>query len=697
LLNLVQAQQRLLAQYGLANNITQPQQVLQAQQQHFHNNRHHNPPPTPPGFSPFPAPQAHLSATVHQTQQSASSAQQQVPQVSQHSPGSFAGYNGQETLLPQAFNTLTLQDLGDVGWNMDTGASSHLNSNANNLSTIYNKSIYPSVFVGNGNSIPVTNTGHSLLPNPHRPLHLHNVLITSHIVKNLIYVRQFTRDNKVSIDFDEFGFSVKDYLTRQILLRCDSTGDLYPVTTPTSYPQAFLASHHTWHQRLGHPGNEVLRSLLSDNSILCNKVKSPQLCHACQLGKHVRLPFHVSDTVVNSVFDIVHSDLWTSPLPSQSGIKYYVIFLDHFSHYLWVYPLRNKSDTFAKFVEFRSLVKTQFNAEIKAFQCDHGGEFDNTIFHQLFTKHGIHTRFSCPRTSQQNGKSERMIRTINNLIRTLLFQAHLPPHFWVEALHMATYLLNILPSTAINNDTPHFRLYNTKPNYTYLRVFGCLCYAHVDTNHKLGPRSTPCIFLGYPSNHRGFRCLNLSTNKIIISRSVTFDETIFPYGSVTPNDAPSYTFLDTTPNIIPRHILQQPNSIISTHNPHPTSPNPSTPSHITTTDTTQLQSTQTNTSPENTTPGPTSTVQPNPPPPPVTHPTDPNTCTNPTSTHPMVTRFQVGTNKKNPRYNCHVSTISPIPKSHVFAIKNPNWQRAMLDEYNALIKNNTWVLVPRPF
>ncbi|GJR37984.1 retrovirus-related pol polyprotein from transposon TNT 1-94 [Tanacetum coccineum] len=61
----------------------------------------------------------------------------------------------------------------------------------------------------------------------------------------------------------------------------------------------------------------------------------------------------------------------------------------------------------------------------------------------------------------------------------------------------------------------------------------------------------------------------------------------------------------------------------------------------------------------------------------------------------MVTRFHVGTNKKKSRYNCHVSTISLFPKSYTIAIKDPNWQRAMLDEYNALIKNNTWVLLPR--
>ncbi|GKD24040.1 hypothetical protein Tco_1225743 [Tanacetum coccineum] len=116
---------------------------------------------------------------------------------------------------------------------MDTGGSSHLNSNANNLSTILNSCIYPFVFVGDGKSIPVANMGHSTLSTPHRTLHLNNVLITSNIVKNLIFVR----DNKCTIEFDEFGFSVKEFWTRQILLICDSTGDLYPVTKPTP-PQA---------------------------------------------------------------------------------------------------------------------------------------------------------------------------------------------------------------------------------------------------------------------------------------------------------------------------------------------------------------------------------------------------------------------------------------------------------------------------
>ncbi|GJZ33693.1 ribonuclease H-like domain-containing protein [Tanacetum coccineum] len=379
---------------------------------------------------------------------------------------------GQATNLPHAFSTETLRDLNNGAWNMDTSVSSHLNSSVTSLNTVFNTCMYPSISVGDGHSIPVTNTGHSILPTPTKSLHLNNVLITPHIVKNLIYVRQFIRDNNCTIEFDAFGFSVKDFLTRWVLLRCDSTGDLYPVTAPSPIPHAFLVSQHTWHQRLGHPRGEVLRRLVSSNFISYNKEKPPVLCHACQLGKHVRLPFVSSSTVISSCFDIIHSDVWTSPIPSLSGFKYYVLFLDHYSQFVWVYPLVNKSDVMSKFVLFRNYVRTQFKCEIKSFQCDHGGEFDNRRLHTLFAQNGIQFRFSCPQTSQQNGKSERMVRTINNLIRTLLFQANLPPTFWVEALNMATQLLNILPSTAIANDIPYTRLYGKDPNYTLLRIFG---------------------------------------------------------------------------------------------------------------------------------------------------------------------------------------------------------------------------------
>nr|GFB08606.1 ribonuclease H-like domain-containing protein [Tanacetum cinerariifolium] len=346
------------------------------------------------------------------------------------------------------------------------------------------------------------------------------------------------------VEFDAYGFSVKDYQTQKILLRRDSTDDLYPVTQQPQLQTPVLSfSSTTWHRRLGHPEDDMLRRLEPSNLISCNKSKLPALCHACQLGKHVKLPFHSSQSYVKSVFEIIHSDIWKSPIPSESGIKYYAIFLDHFSHFVWVYPLHKKSDLFDNFVAFRAYVNKQFNVDIKALQCNHGGEYDNTRFHDLFRQNGIQFRFSCPRTSQQNGKSKRMLHTINNLIRTLLFQAHIPSSYWVEALNMAAHLLNILPSTTINNEIPFTKLYNQTPTYEHLRVFGCLCYPHVDVAHKLEPRFRPCIFLGYLANHRDYRCLDLVTNKIIISRHVRFDEDVFSFGNFTSPTKPTYDFL----------------------------------------------------------------------------------------------------------------------------------------------------------
>ncbi|KAJ9566982.1 hypothetical protein OSB04_002948 [Centaurea solstitialis] len=453
----------------------------------------------------------------------------------------------QATSLPELFSSMSLQDPDAANWHMDTGATDHVHANSGILHSVIDNHDSRSIRVGNGSLMPVMLTGHAPfpMPNPYRPLHLNNILISPNIIKNLISVRQFTRHNKVSIEFDAFGFTVKDYQTRRPLIRCDSDGPLYPVQSTT--PQVLLStSRSTWHQRLGHPNDQVLQSLVSNNVISCNFNKNATICNSCQLGKHIKLPFFNSSSTVSHAFEIIHSDVWTSPIPSISGLRYYVIFLDHYTHYLWVYPLKRKSDVFAKFHEFFHYVKNHFHTTIQFFQCDNGGEYNNQTFHDFFASHGIQFRFSCPHTSQQNGKSERMLRTINNTVRTLLFHAHLPPTYWVEALHMAIHLLNLLPSTAINLDTPHYRLYQKHPSYSHLRIFGCLCYPHLTTPHKLGPRSSPCVFLGYPSLHRGFRCLDLSTKRIIISRHVTFDESIFPFGSVTPNDPPSYSFLDDT-------------------------------------------------------------------------------------------------------------------------------------------------------
>jgi hypothetical protein len=122
---------------------------------------------------------------------------------------------------------------------------------------------------------------------------------------------------------------------------------------------------------------------------------------------------------------------------------------------------------------------------------------------------------SCPYTSPQNDKAECIIRSINNVIRTLLIQASLPGRYWAEGLHTTTYLLNRLPTMTIQAACPHLVLFGYAPSYEHLRVFGCTCYPNMTATmpHKLSPCSTRCVFLGYFADHKGYHCLDLSINR----------------------------------------------------------------------------------------------------------------------------------------------------------------------------------------
>ncbi|GJU21334.1 ribonuclease H-like domain-containing protein [Tanacetum coccineum] len=235
---------------------------------------------------------------------------------------------------------------------MDTGATSHLSSHTSNLQTSFLNRNFYSVIVGNGSFIPVTHSGHVQIPNPYRPLHLRNVLVTPNIIKNLVSVRKFTTDNKCTIDFDPYGFTIRDYHTRQTLLRCDSTGDLYPLHVAASAFALLTNNHSLWHQRLGHPGDVVIQTLSSRGLVSYNKNKNTQhLCRACQLGKQTKLPFQQSTSIVTSPFDIIHLDLWTSLVSSMSGYKYYVLDVPSRFQYAYIFT---KCLPYPLFADFRS-------------------------------------------------------------------------------------------------------------------------------------------------------------------------------------------------------------------------------------------------------------------------------------------------------------------------------------------------------
>jgi histone deacetylase 1/2 len=75
-----------------------------------------------------------------------------------------------------------------------------------------------------------------------------------------------------------------------------------------------------------------------------------------------------------------------------------------------------------------------------------------------------------------------------------------------------------------------------------LRVFGCLCFPNTSSiaAHKLAPRSLPCIYVGPSDDHKGSRCFDPSSGRVLISRHVTFDEHTFPFSTIQspPNPNP---------------------------------------------------------------------------------------------------------------------------------------------------------------
>lgn len=283
---------------------------------------------------------------------------------------------------------MSLQGPYNSGWVADSGASSHMASSDGILHSSQDPSHPTTVTVGNGSSVPVTRVGRTSL----HSFKLDNVLVVPSIVTNLLSVRRFTRDNFVSIEFDPFGFSIKDLWTGTVRLRFNSSSDLYiippavaarfhPNVVPTS-PRALLAtapSVDLWHRRLGHPGRDVLQHLQKCSFISYNK-NSTHSCHACQLGKHVRLPFGRSSTITTAPFQILHCDLWTSPLLSNSGFHYYLIIVDDYSHFYWTFPLKQKSDVFPIFQSFVSYVHTHFTSHCSVFRSTTAVSFSTPPF-----------------------------------------------------------------------------------------------------------------------------------------------------------------------------------------------------------------------------------------------------------------------------------------------------------------------------
>jgi len=207
-------------------------------------------------------------------------------------------------------------------------------------------------------------------------------------------------DNKCWFIFTDSHFFVKDNLTGKTFFQGPSRDGLYPIYLSKSVNKArnvvaFLGATATsiiWHLRLGHPAPPILNKLKQSARLpITGSIAHDSLCESCQLAKSKCLPFSESNNVTAAPLEIIHSDLWSSPVASHSGHRYYVIFIDNFSRFTWIYPLQHKSETFECFVKFKCLVENLLSTRIKAFQSNGGGEFTSNQFKHFLVPMALFT------------------------------------------------------------------------------------------------------------------------------------------------------------------------------------------------------------------------------------------------------------------------------------------------------------------
>lgn len=248
----------------------------------------------------------------------------------------------------------------------------------------------------------------------------------------------------------------------------------------------------------------------------------------CALGKQHREAFPKDKAWrAKAPLELVHTDV-CGPMDTTThvGNKYFLTFIDDFSRMTWVYFMREKSDVFNVFRKFQNLVERQSGHLMKKLRSDRGGEYNSNEFMKFCVDIGMERQLTVRYTPQQNGVAERKNRTIEEMTNSMLHEKGLPKIFWGEAVNTAVYLLNRCPTKALANKTPFEAWSKRKPSVNHLKVFGCICYAHVpkELRHKLDEVSEKCIFVGYSTQSKGYRLYNLKTNKLVISRDVLFDE-----------------------------------------------------------------------------------------------------------------------------------------------------------------------------
>lgn len=452
-----------------------------------------------------------------------------------------------------------------------------------------------------------------------------------------------------------------------------------------------------WHERLGHQNVSRVKEILTEMNIKFST--GDFFCKSCVLGKHHRLPFKRTGTSASTTGNLIHTDT-CGPMQERSigGSRYFVLFKDDYSHYRTIFFIKEKSEVKRVLDRYLKSVKMNTNFEVKVMRSDNGTEFVNVDVTKILEENGIRHQRTVPYSPEQNGSAEREMRTIVEAARTMIHAKNLPIKLWAEATNTAVYILNRTGSSSIAGVSPFELWFGKKPEINNLKVFGSRVFTHIpkEKRKKWDVKAEEGIFVGYCDNTKGFRIWQPKTNKITVSRDVVFNErdeleadTLVPKHS-TENSSTLIRFVQPKVNF-------DLNSLEATSIENS--------SVLSDTSTIVNMSSDSEWNPE-------TTIS-------TTSGTD-NTTFDGDETEVIVSEFNDGTNGRlrdrdqmpRPNYNPSYSFIDSLlsvaecyvmeqyePQSYAEAIKSPDsevWSRAIKEEMDSLIENNTWSLVDLP-
>ena len=363
---------------------------------------------------------------------------------------------------------------------------------------------------------------------------LNDVLYVPELDEGLISVRKITekgfevkfKDNECKISNADKVIAIAKSEKNVYKLKLHEPEKATPVFSKTKESNIDI-----WHRRLGHREYDAIKKLehgLATGIKLKNSDDENKKCECCIKGKLTQKPYPKhAEYRSTQPLELIHSDI-CGPMKclSLGKRKYFITFIDDFSRYTTTYVISNKGEALQKLKEFVATTSNMFGRKPKILRSDNGGEYINKEMEDYLRKNGIEHQVTVPYSPQQNGVAERKNRYIMEMTRCMLVDSNLNEKFWGEAVITATYIQNRLPSKSVEK-TPYELWKGRKPNLKHLRVFGSkvFCYIPKEKRTKLDEKAEEGIFVGYSDRTKGYRVYVPTMDKVILSRSVEFDET----------------------------------------------------------------------------------------------------------------------------------------------------------------------------